>query len=711
MIKNIGIVAHIDAGKTTLTEQLLYNAGYMNKIGSVDKGTTITDHLEQERARGITIKAACITFPWRNHLVNLVDTPGHLDFKGEVQRSMRVIDGAICLLDASKGVESRTVSLWSELQKQKIPTMFVINKLDKINANPQKCIDDIRNKLFDSNPFLWQSFPSFNSGSSSPFNSINQDQKERERESIKRELFKIENLEFLANRDHIFLEKFCNNCINENDIQESIKRLTEARLINPTFLTSAIRNFNILSILDGIIDYLPSPFDSSNISNSETFHSHSYHPASTSNSSPSNPLNEIKGKGGNDRKCAFAFKVMNDPQKGPLVYVRVKNGSISLNDSLYNLNSGKMERIHQIHQIHSNQYKRVNILQNGMIGALSGCKYTKTGDTLSNEQDESPLETIKFPPPIYVNSIMAASLMEQKKLEEAINILSLEDPTITIDKNLESTNLMVACQGELQMEIIKDRLIQEFNLEKLEFNQPRIIYKEAFMKPWKIDDECDLDLESFGTRLRAKLSFSIENIISLNIFSKNSNSNGNFIEYSSPSFSSSINDSSMKRGENDENSKKTNSLKRAIEDGIISALQLGKQSPHHLIGLRIKVENYEWFKESTIPSFHKCAFILTRKIIDSCSIRTQLFEPQMAAVVEIPKLYDNKLIVSDLISKRNAEIDQIQNHDDIIRIIARVSLENMLGYSNVLRQLTRGSGSFEMEPLGFIPKKRQLAIN
>ncbi len=478
--RNIGIAAHIDAGKTTTTERILFYTGRIHKIGEVHEGAATMDFMEQERERGITITAAVTTAFWKEHRINIIDTPGHVDFTIEVERSMRVLDGAVVVFDASQGVEPQSETVWRQADKYRVPRIAFANKMDKTGADIWLVINSMKERV-GARPVLMQ-LPIGQEDSFSGIidllrmkaytygNDLGTDIREVEIPEDYRaqaEEWHEKLIETAADFDEEIMMKYLEGEeISEEEIKAAIRKGTISLDITPVFLGSALKNKGVQLLLDAIVDYLPSPLDIPPIKGTTPDGREvERHP------DPNGPL------------AALAFKIMADPYVGRLTFIRVYSGTIKAGSYVFNSTKGKKERIGRLLRMHANHREEVEELQAGDLGAVVGLKDTVTGDTLVGEKDEPIiLESIDIPEPVIDVAIEPKSKADQEKLAMALQRLSEEDPTFRVHTDPESGQTIISGMGELHLEIIVDRLKREFKVEA-NVGKPQVAYRETITVP------------------------------------------------------------------------------------------------------------------------------------------------------------------------------------------------------------------------------------
>ncbi len=478
--RNIGIMAHIDAGKTTLTERILYYTGKTHKIGEVHEGTAEMDWMIQEKERGITITAAATTCFWKNTMINIIDTPGHVDFTVEVERSLRVLDSAITVFDGVAGVEPQSETVWRQAEKYHIPRICFVNKMDRVGADYERCLDMIREKLhgiplplqipigledkhvgvvdlIKMRGLVWDE----NKGETFEEVEIPADMKEEA------EVYHERLIELLSEHDDAILEKFVEG--DEPALEEiysAVRKVTiEARLF-PVFCGTALKNKGVQPVLDAIVDYLPSPRDIPPVQGHD-------------------PKNQdiLIQRDPSDKEpfCGLIFKIRSDPFVGKLCYLRVYSGVVKTGDQLLNVLKNKKERIGRILRMHANDREDIKEMYTGEIVALVGVKTAQTGDTFCAENAPILLEKMEFPDPVIAIAIEPKTRADQEKLTTSLNRLEEEDPTFRVKSDPDTGQNIISGMGELHLEIIVDRLMREFNVQA-NVGKPQVAYKETITK-------------------------------------------------------------------------------------------------------------------------------------------------------------------------------------------------------------------------------------
>ena len=497
--RNIGIMAHIDAGKTTLTERILFYTGKTHKMGEVHDGTAEMDWMIQEKERGITITAAATTCYWNNTRINIIDTPGHVDFTIEVERSLRVLDSAIAVFDGVAGVEPQSETVWRQADRYHIPRICFVNKMDRVGADFDRCVDMIRTRLY-ARPLPVQ----IPAGAEDSFSGVidlvrmiyltwdDSEGKEMHEHSIPdelkdhAELYRHEMIERLAEEDDSFMEKYLEGGeFTEEDLREAIRRVTISTKLFPVFCGAALRNKGIQPILDAIVDYLPSPKDV---------------PAIDGHDPKNHEVILHREASDKEHFSALVFKIMSDPYVGKLTYLRIYSGSLNAGEQALNITTGRKERVNRFLRMHANDREDLNDVHTGDIIAVVGLKNARTGDTLCDENNPILLEKMVFPEPVISVAIEAKSKADQDKLNQTLERLEEEDPTFRTERNPDSGQLIISGMGELHLDIIVDRLLREFNV-KANVGKPQVTYKETITSSGEADFTFDKQLagkEVFG---------------------------------------------------------------------------------------------------------------------------------------------------------------------------------------------------------------------
>ncbi|AFP84385.1 elongation factor G [Candidatus Carsonella ruddii] len=657
-IRNIGIIAHVDAGKTTTTERILFFSGFSHKIGEVHTGNTITDWMKQEQERGITITSASVTFFWKtnffNSSINLIDTPGHVDFTIEVERSLRVLDGAVILICASSGIQPQTETVWNQSQKFNIPKILFINKLDRIGAKYLSIIEDVKNKFLCNILII-----SLNIGIENTFlgiiDLINMKEliwtnSKLEIKNIKNENLNISNkyrnilLETLSEYDDFFLEKYINSNYIVSDIICSIRKLVISNKIIPVICGSSLKNKGIEFLLDSIVNFLPSPIDVG-IKN----------------------VNNINYLVSSEKKfLALLFKVFNDPYLGLLSFIRIYSGSIKPGQIIFNNSKNIKEKIFRIIRMFANSKKDLNIASAGDIVVIIGLKESFTGDTLSYDNEKILLEKINIPLPVISISIEPIIKNDYEKLLNLISKLCKEDPSLLFKINDNTGELILSGMGELHLEIITDRINKEFNI-KTKTSKPQVSYKESIKK--KVIQEGKYIKQTGGRGQYGHVVLKIEPIID--------NIENDFI------FKIEIIGGAIPK-----------EYFLSIEKGILEQIKSGVILGYPVTKIKITLIDGSFHPvDSSEYAFKNAASIALKEALKKAN--SFLLEPIMKVEIISPKEYLG-IIISDINKKRGNIVSVIDNNNFKI-INSLIPLRELFGYSTELRSNTKGRANYNME--------------
>lgn len=672
-VRNIGIMAHIDAGKTTTTERILFYSGITHKIGEVDEGTAVMDWMAQEQERGITITSAATTCSWNNCRINIIDTPGHVDFTVEVERSLRVLDGAIIILCSVGGVEAQSETVWRQAERYNVPRIVYLNKMDRIGVNPEKAFKEMKEKL-SANPLVIQ----MPLGSEENFRGVidliemkeldwgedllgstydvrevsteNKDEAERRRSEM---------LEQLSDIDDALMERYLDEAdISPEEIRQAIRRGTIALKFVPVLFGASFKNKGVHPLLDAVVDYLPSPVDIPPIVG--------HHPRTGKK--------EIRNASDSEPFSALVFKIMNDPYVGTLSFVRVYSGKMRMGSSVFNSTKGKEERITRVLEMHSNKRKDVEELYAGDIVALGAMKSLSTGDTLCARNRPIVLENIKFPEPVIAAHIEPKSRSEHIKLAEALQKLTKEDPTFKVLPDPMTGQTLVHGMGELHLEILMDRMAREFGVQA-NLGRPQVAYKESITVPSQGEGK-------YTRQVGGKTQY------------------GHCF----------VNIEPMERGQRFEFVDRIkdgvipDEFIASIEDGVREAMEAGILAGFPVADVRVTLIDGSFDEDDSTPIAFKIAGSLAFKEA-AAKASPVLLEPIMSLVVLCPDEYLGD-IVSD-INARRGKIEEMGMSGRSRQVRAHVPLAEMFGYATILRTLSQGRGVFSMEFLryGSVPPK------
>jgi len=665
-VRNIGIIAHIDAGKTTTTERVLYYTGKSYKIGDIDEGTTQMDWMVQEKERGITIVSAATTTFWREHRINIIDTPGHIDFTAEVERSLRVLDGGIIVFDAEEGVQSQSETVWHQADKYHVPRLAFINKMDKLGADFEKTVQMIEDRLGAKTAVI--TYPiGREKDFSGVVNVLTQkaliwdDKKdttgekfvEKEipvdlKEKIKKYREKL--LEQAAEFDETLTDKYLKG--EEISAEELILGLRKATIVGklvPTFAGSSLRNKGVQSLLDGVVDFLPSPLDLPPVTgiNPET----KQEEERTNN--PKGPL------------AALAFKVQTDPHVGRLTYVRLYSGTIQVGDELFNSTERKKERVSRLLLMHANQKESIDKAEAGEIVVAVGLKETTTGDTLCTKDKPIILGSISFPDPVISLAIEPKTKADQEKLSFALKALSEEDPTFKIRHDFQTGQTTIAGMGELHLEVLVDRLKREFNV-LTDTGHPQVAYKETIKKTAQGEGKY---IRQSGGRGQYGHCF-------LRVEPQNRGEGYKFLN-------------EIRGGAI------PSEFIPAVEKGVKEAMNKGVLAGYPLVDMVVALYDGTFHEvDSSEVAFKIAGSMALQQATKQAD--PVLIEPIMKVEVTTPEEFMGD-VIGDLSSKR-AQILETQDRGKVKVIISTAPLAELSGYATILRSLTQGRATFYMEP-------------
>ena len=671
MTRNIGIMAHIDAGKTTTTERILFYTGINRKMGETHDGASTMDWMEQEQERGITITSAATTCFWKDHRINIIDTPGHVDFTVEVQRSLRVLDGSVTVLCAKGGVEPQSETVWRQADEYRVPRMIYINKMDIMGADFYHVLDMIKER-FNCNGVPIQ----LPIGSEDTFKGIidlvNMDAeiyyddlgKDVRHEPIPEDMVELANkyhtelIEHVVEQDEELMEKYFEG---EEPTVEQIKKIirqsTIANNMVPITCGTSYRNKGVQPLLDAIVDYMPAPTDIEAIKgvNPDTGEEEERH------SSDTEPFS------------ALAFKIATDPFVGKICFFRVYSGTVDAGSGVYNSVKQNKERMGRILQMHANHREDIETCYSGDIAAAVGLKNTTTGDTLCDEKHPIILESMNFPEPVIRVAIEPKTKAGQEKMGLALAKLAEEDPTFKCYTDEETGQTIIAGMGELHLEIIVDRLLREFKVEA-NVGAPQVAYKESIRK--KVDHETKYKRQSGGSGQYGHVKIIVE-----------PNESGKGYEFINNVTGGTI----------------PKEFIPAVDTGIRGALQAGVLAGYPVVDVKVTLYDGSYHEVDSSEMAFKIAGSMAFK--EACRLADPvLLEPIMKVTVIVPEEYMGD-VIGDLNSRRG-EIQGFEDRSGVKQINARVPLGDMFGYATDLRSKTQGRGQYVMEPDGYkeVPK-------
>ena len=682
--RNIGIAAHIDAGKTTTTERILFYTGLIHKIGDVDDGNTVTDWMEQERERGITITSAAVTCFWTQkkeeglaksfagiaHRINIIDTPGHVDFTAEVERSMRVLDGAVAVFCGVAGVQPQSETVWRQATKYKVPRIAFVNKMDRTGANFENALNDMRKKLgayaypvylpigaedkfegvidvVNQKAIVWGAGDVVNEGLKYEVKEIPDHLKDKAKIAL------TELIDAVSNKDDAIAELV----IEERPIEPlvlkaAIRRLTCKIELVPVLCGSAFKKKGVQPLIDAVVDYLPSPLDI---------------PAAEGTEPGTDNVVRVEADD-NNKFCSLAFKLWTDTYAGKLVFFRVYSGTLKKGETIYNPRSRKRERVSRLMMIQGSERKDVDQVFSGDIAALVGLRNIWTGDTLCDEDFDVLLEPPTFPEPVISMAIEPKTKADRDKMGEGLQRLAEEDPTFRCFTNEETGQLIIAGMGELHLEIIRDRLFREFKVEA-NAGAPQIAYRETITKP--AEGEGKFIRQSGG---RGQYGHAIIQI--------QPNEKGKGVEIENKIVGGAI----------------PREYIPAVIDGIEEAIRGGVYAGYQVIDLKAQVVDGTFHEVDSNELAFKMAGIFALKDAFK-KANPILLEPIMKVEVTTPDEYQGDLLGD--INRRRGTITGIEAKSGQTILNAEVPLAEMFGYATAIRSLSKGRASYSMEPLTF----------
>jgi elongation factor G len=662
--RNIGIIAHIDAGKTTTTERILFYTGKTHRIGSVDDGTTVTDWMEQERERGITIVSAAVSAVWKDHLINIIDTPGHIDFTAEVQRSLRVLDGGVVVFDAVQGVEPQSETVWRQADRYGVPRICFVNKMDRVGASYERTIDMIRERL-GANPVAVQ-LPIGEEASYEgvidlftlkattwedtlgeepheidlPFDLRAQTDEMRERM-----------VERIAETDDELTIKYLDGeSITNEELRAALRRAVIAGEITPVYCGTSLRNKGVQPLLDAVVQYLPSPLDVPAVRGIR----------------PSDEMEVERPSDDSEPLSALVFKIVTDPYVGRLAYLRIYSGKLKQGASVYNPTKGKKERIGRLIRMYADRREDIPEAGAGDIAAVLGLKFSFTGDTLCDAANQVVLENITFPEPVISVAIEPKTQADQNKMSEALKKLSDEDPTFRVRADAETGQTIISGMGELHLEILVDRMLREFRVQA-RVGRPQVAYRETITR-------------------------SVEKVVYRHV--KQTGGRGQFAHVVLD-----LEPGERGSGVQFENTITGGVIPRefipAVERGVREAAEGGTLAGYPITDIKVCLTDGSFHEvDSNEVAFRIAGSMAFREGVHKA--KPALLEPMMKTEVIVPEDF-----LGDVIGQLNARRGEIlgmeirQGNTQAVR--AMVPLAEMFGYATELRSATQGRGVFTME--------------
>lgn len=661
--RNFGIMAHIDAGKTTTTERILYYTGKSHKIGEVHDGAATMDWMEQEQERGITITSAATTCFWNGHRLNIIDTPGHVDFTIEVERSLRVLDGAVCVLDGNQGVEPQTETVWRQADKYDVPRIVFVNKMDKIGADFYRCVDEIVTKvggvpvciqlpigaennfkgvidLVSKKAIVWTNE---SLGAEYSVNEIDQEDASRVEE------YRLKLVEACVELDDKVMEAYLDGKEpDELTLRRLIRKGVQKRMFHPVLCGSAFKNKGVQTLLDAVVDFLPSPLDRGEIDGIDP---------KTEKPMHRNPQDE-------EKFSMLAFKIMDDPHVGTMTFCRVYSGTVATGDNVLNSVRGKKERIGRMLLMHANNREEIKEAHAGDILALAGLKETRTGDTLCDILSPIVLEKMEFPEPVIEIAVEPKSKADQEKLGVALAKLAAEDPSFRVATDQESGQTLLRGMGELHLDIKVDILKRTYKIEA-NIGKPQVAYREKLTKQVEIDYVHKKQTGGSGQFARVKI-----------VVEPNTTGEGF-------AFESKIVGGAVPK-----------EYIPGVEKGLLSVLGAGVLAGFPVVDIKVQLVDGAYHDvDSSALAFEIAARAALREALRKGN--TVLLEPIMKVEVISPEEYTGS-VIGDLNSRRG----QIQGQDmrgNANMISAMVPLAHMFGYVNQLRSFTQGRANYSMQ--------------
>ncbi len=661
--RNIGIMAHIDAGKTTTTERILFYTGRLHRMGEVHDGAATMDWMEQEKERGITITSAATTCYWDDHRINIIDTPGHVDFTVEVERSLRVLDGAVALFCAVGGVEPQSETVWRQADRYGVPRIAFVNKMDRTGADFEKVVDMMEDRL-SANPVPVQ----YPIGAGDMFRGVIDlienkaiiwDEEEGmtwdvidipdDLQTVAKK-WRISLLESVAEYDDELLMKYLEGDeIEAAELDAVIREATIARDITPVFAGTALKNKGVQRLLDGVIKYLPSPDDVPPVEG--------HHPQDEDEKIIRRPVED-------DPFSAVAFKIATDPYVGKLTFVRCYSGTLEAGTKVYNATSDQMERVGRLMFMHSNDREDIDMIRAGDIAAVVGPKNLKTGDTICDPDHSVILESMDFPEPVIRIAIEPKTKADRDKLTTGLVKLAEEDPTFNVSTDEETGQTLIAGMGELHLEIIVDRLKREFKVEA-NVGKPQVAYREAITK--SVDEHYTLKKQTGGRGQYAEIYMEVS-----------PNEDGTGFEFEDEIVGGSI----------------PKEFIPSVKKGIQSSLDQGPLAGYPIEGIKVRLYDGDYHDvDSDQNSFEIAGRMGFRQAARRA--KPVLMEPIMAVEVITPDEYMGD-VIGDLNSRRG-QIGKMGQRNDAQVINAMVPLSEMFGYSTDLRSITQGRALYTMQ--------------
>lgn len=675
--RNIGVIAHIDAGKTTTTERILFYTGKTYRIGSVDDGTTVTDWMAQERERGITIVSAAITTQWRGYQINVIDTPGHIDFTAEVQRSLRVLDGGVVVFDGTQGVEPQSETVWRQADRYHVPRICFINKMDRVGASYERSIESIVSRL-GANPIAMQIPIGEESNFTGIVDLVEQEaiywEDELGTEPIHRPIpaelveqavdGRSRLIEKVAENDDELLTQYLESIdsITKEDIKAALRRAVIANKLTPVFCGSSLKNKGVQSVLDAVVDYLPSPADVSAVTGID----------------PKTDLETQRLPEDDAPMSALVFKIVTDPYVGRLAYFRVYSGVLTQGSMVYNPVKGKKERIGRVLRMYADRRDDIDKVYSGEIAATLGLKDTFTGDTLCDSAQQIILENITFPEPVISVAIEPKTTADQEKMGEALNKLAQEDPTFRIHVDENTGQTIISGMGELHLDVLVDRMVREFNV-KANVGRPRVSFRETISRTVP-EVNFRYVKQSGGRGMYAHVVLSFEPL-----------ERGAGVLFEDKVVGGSV----------------PRNYIPAVERGVMEAAESGPLAGYPVTDVKVTLRDGSYHEvDSNEMAFKLAGALAFREGMEKGA--SILLEPIMKVDVLVPSDYFGDVLGQ--ISSRRGEIQGTESRSGNGQAVrAVVPLAEMFGYATELRSITQGRGVFTMEFEHYAPVSESVA--
>jgi elongation factor G len=662
--RNIGIIAHIDAGKTTTTERVLFYTGRTHRLGSVDDGTTVTDWMEQERERGITIVSAAVTAEWREHVINLIDTPGHIDFTAEVQRSLRVLDGGVVVFDAVQGVEPQSETVWRQADRYNVPRICFVNKMDRVGASYERSVETIRERLganaievqipigaeaafagvvdlIEEKAVLWAD----ETGSNPEVGEI---PVELLAEAGERRSRMVEQI--IETDDELTVRYLSGETVSPEELKLTLRKAVIEGKATPVFCGSSLRNKGVQPLLDAVVDYLPSPLDIPAVRGTR----------------PGTEEEIVRPTSDESPTSALVFKIVTDPYVGRLAYLRIYSGKITQGSMVYNSTKGKRERVGRLIRMYADRREDITEVLAGDIAAILGMKETFTGDTLCDAANPIVLESITFPEPVIFLAIEPKTTSDQDKMSDALRKLSEEDPTFRVRQDDNTGQLVIWGMGELHLEVLVDRMMREFKVQA-KVGRPRVAYRESIQRAVP-GSEYRYIKQTGGRGQYGHVVLSLE-----------PGGPGTGVVFENEIIGGVI----------------PREYIPAVEKGVMEAAEAGVLAGYPVVDVSVRLVDGSFHEVDSSEMAFKMAGSLAFKqgVQQGAPV---LLEPVMKAEVVVPE--DHIGDVTGDLSARRAMIEGIEARPGRTQAIhAKVPLAEMFGYATALRSYTQGRGVFTME--------------